>query len=106
MFQIDFSRQDLASFQNDGVPEDMTVSLTPTLIRMRGTDEAPPRCVALDGRIGDRVRCTIYNRRPSQCRDFAPYASLGMGDEACDQARRRHGLPPLDFSGCRHDDPH
>ncbi|GHT81351.1 hypothetical protein AGMMS49543_03700 [Betaproteobacteria bacterium] len=62
---------------------------------MRGTDDAPPRCIALTGEIGREVSCAIYARRPSPCHDFAPYAALGMGEPACDRARARHGLEPL-----------
>ena len=94
-FRVDFHCADLATPSNPGVPVALTVPLTATLVRMRGTDEVPPRCVALEGEIGNEVRCTIYERRPGPCRDFAPYAPLGMGDDACDSARRRYGLPPL-----------
>ncbi|WP_246167610.1 YkgJ family cysteine cluster protein [Propionivibrio limicola] len=94
-FRVDFHRDDLASPERAGVPEAMTVPLTATLVRMRGTDEAPPRCVALEGEIGGAVHCAIYEQRPGPCRDFAPYAPLGIGDDACDRARCRYGLPPL-----------
>lgn len=94
-FRVDFHRADLASDESPGVPAALTVALTATLVRMLGTDEAPPRCVALDGEVGQAVRCTIYEQRPGPCRDFAPYAPLGIGDDACDRARRRHGLSPL-----------
>lgn len=94
-FRVDFHCSDLAQGNSVGVPPEMTVALTAKLVRMRGTDAAPPRCVALAGEIGLAVRCTIYERRPGPCRDFAPYAPLGIGDDACDRARRRHGLPPL-----------
>lgn len=100
-FRVDFHCADLASTSTasgrsgDGVPVEMTVPLTRTLIRMRGTDEAPPRCIALEGEVGQKVRCTIYEQRPGPCRDFAPYALLGIGDDACDRARRRYGIPPL-----------
>ena len=94
-FRVDFHRVDLGAAEHPGVPEKLTVALTAALVRMRGTDEAPPRCIALEGRIGQHVRCTIYEQRPGPCRDFAPYAPLGMGDDACDRARRRHGLAPL-----------
>ena len=77
------------------MPPAMTVALSSTLVRMVGTDAAPPRCIALDGAVGQAVRCSIYERRPGPCRDFAPYAPLGIGDDACDRARRRHGLTPL-----------
>jgi Fe-S-cluster containining protein len=51
--------------------------------------------VALRGQIGAAVSCAIYEFRPGACRDFAPLAALGRGDEACNEARRRHQLPPL-----------
>lgn len=94
-FRVDFHHSELASREAGGVPDAMVVPVTATLRRMRGTDEAPPRCVALEGEIGRSVRCAIYARRPSPCRDFAPYAALGIGDDACNRARARHGLPPL-----------
>ena len=94
-FRVDFHRADLATAENPGVPEALTVPLTATLVRMRGTDEAPPRCVALEGEVGQHVSCSIYEQRPGPCRDFAPYAPLGFGEDACDRARRRYGLPPL-----------
>lgn len=94
-FRVDFHCSDLATATTPGVPVDLTIPLTATLVRMRGTDDAPPRCAALEGTIGSSVRCTIYKQRPGPCRDFAPYAPIGMGDEACDIARRRYGLAPL-----------
>lgn len=43
-------------------------------------------CVALSGRIGVRVSCTLYTIRPRFCREFEP------GSHACHTARRRAGL--------------
>ena len=94
-FRVDFHCSDLATAEQPGVPLALTVPVTASLLRMRGTDEAPPRCIALDGVVGQAVRCTIYEQRPGPCRDFAPYAPLGVGDDACDRARRRFGLAPL-----------
>lgn len=95
-FRVDFHISDLASRSaSGGVPDGMSVTLTPSLCRMRGTDDGPPRCVALEGEIGRSVRCTIYADRPSPCRDFAPYAALAIGEEGCDRARRKHGLALL-----------
>ena len=94
-FRVDFHCSDLVTAEHPGVPLALTVPVTASLLRMRGTDEAPPRCIALDGVVGQAVRCTIYEQRPGPCRDFAPYAPLGIGDDACDRARRRFGLAPL-----------
>ena len=77
------------------MPVALTVPVTATLVRMRGTDEGPPRCIALTGEVGRQASCSIYEKRSGPCRDFAPFAALGIGDEGCARARRRHGLTPL-----------
>lgn len=95
-FRVDFHVSELASRDGEGdVPDSLTVPLTASLCRMRGTDEGPPRCAALEGEIGRSVRCTIYAHRPSPCRDFSPYSALGIGEDGCDRARTKHGLPLL-----------
>jgi Fe-S-cluster containining protein len=43
-------------------------------------------CVALQGTVGRRVNCTIYERRPDACRQ------LEAGRRACHKARRQAGL--------------
>ena len=80
----------------DGItPAELTVPVTRHLVAMRGSDRSTPRCVALAGDIGHSVRCTIYERRASPCRDF-PYSwADGVHNERCDRARAAHGLPPL-----------
>ncbi len=67
----------------------LTQALTPVLSCMAGTDQAQPRCVAIDGEIGAHTACTIYQHRPSPCREVMP------GDDKCQRARERHHLPPL-----------
>lgn len=92
-FRVDFHHSELAggSFAwHEGVPRQDVVPLTATLVRMRGTDGQPPRCVALEGELGQAVSCRIYSARPSPCREF------GSEHEACARARRRIGLPPLE----------
>lgn len=98
-FRVDFHPAELAGGAFawfGGVPVDMTLPLTPALVRMRGTDgvDGPPRCVALAGTIGGgaehSVHCTIYPQRPGPCREFE------AGSAACNRARRRYGLSPLD----------
>lgn len=93
-FRVDFDREEL---DGDGghVPASLAVPLTGRLVRLRGTDHARPRCAALVGHIGEAVQCGIHEWRPSPCREFGMRAPMGIGDEACDRARRAHGLPPL-----------
>ncbi len=50
---------------------------------------ADGRCVALEGEIGDRVTCGIYDLRPAGCKRVEP------GSYACKRARReRLGINP------------
>jgi hypothetical protein len=91
-FRVDFHPAELAGGAfawGDGVPAALVMPLTPTMVRLQGTDAAAPRCAALAGEIGEAVACAIYDVRPSPCREFE------AGHEACARARRRHGLPPL-----------
>jgi uncharacterized protein len=78
-----------------GVPADLTEQISPYLIAMRGTQTAPVRCIALEGKIGENVRCAIYTRRSSTCRDLEPHDSAGRPDEKCSRARALNGLAPL-----------
>jgi Fe-S-cluster containining protein len=71
-FRVDFHCSDLASADAPGVPVELTVPLTATLVRMRGTDEAPPRCVALAGEVGKSVACTIYECAPAHAAILRP----------------------------------
>lgn len=88
-FRVDFHPAELAGGAfawGEGVPVALTVPVTAQLVRMRGTDASPPRCVALSGEIGVAVSCTIYDSRPSPCREF------DVEHEACARARRRCGV--------------
>ena len=75
--------------QGGKVPEGLTVEVTDTTCRMRGTDHVPARCAALTGKVGTRAACGIYEWRPSPCQE------LEMGSLACERARARHGLGAL-----------
>jgi uncharacterized protein len=91
-FRVDFHPVELtggAFAWGEGVPLEMTVPVTASIVRMAGTDAAEPRCVALAGEIGSAVKCTIYDDRPSPCREF------DTEHAACKRARQRCGLAPL-----------
>lgn len=87
-FRVDFSAEELDE-RGGRVPFGLTVEVTDSTSRMRGTDHASPRCAALTGKIGERAACGIYEWRPNPCRELEP------GSDACARARARHGLAPL-----------
>lgn len=93
-FRVDFAREELSS-AGGTVPDGLVDDLGGSICRLRGTDRQPPRCAALVGVVGSRVRCAIHEWRPSPCREFGLSSPLGVGDDACDRARAGHGLPPL-----------
>jgi Fe-S-cluster containining protein len=44
------------------------------------------RCAALEGALGRRVRCAVYDDRPAGCRRVEP------GDARCRKAREERGI--------------
>lgn len=74
----------------------MTVRVGAHLSAMKGTTErGVVRCTALEGAIGERVVCQIYEERPTPCREFKASFEDGAPNERCDNVRATRGLPPL-----------
>jgi Fe-S-cluster containining protein len=73
----------------------MTKKLNDFRLVMIGTEGAAPRCIALLGDIGRSVRCSIYDRRPSICREFEPSWQNNTPNSRCDKARLAWGMQPL-----------
>ena len=44
------------------------------------------------------MRCSIYEQRPSVCREVAPSGQEGVTNPWCDRARALWGLPPLELT--------
>ena len=85
------------------MPEELTEQVDDFRCCMRGTNQKNPRCIALLGDIGKEVHCSIYNERPSPCRDFgikwfnSHWVCLPEELERCNKARAHWGLPPLGY---------
>ena len=65
------------------VPAALTRQVSPQLRCMAGTEVAPVRCIALEGKIGQTVGCSIYAQRSSTCKGVMP------GDPQCLKARAK-----------------
>ncbi len=92
--RVSFHRSQLQS-EGGCVPDSLADDETASTWRMRGTDRAQPRCVALVGTVGERVSCGIYEQRPDPCREFAAHGLFGISNAECSRVRQRHGLPAL-----------
>lgn len=77
------------------VPVEMTEKLNHNLRCMKGSNQVPRRCVALSGTVGEQVACSIYENRPTPCREFPVYFDDGTPNPKCDELRATIGLPPL-----------
>jgi hypothetical protein len=94
-FRVSFYWGECAS-AGGSVPDLLTVPILGThFVAMQGTDARPVRCVGLLGDVGGAVRCSLYEKRSSTCREFEAAWIHGEPNPHCDAARAAHGLPPL-----------
>lgn len=94
-FRVSFYWSEADPAAGGTVPPELTERLNPYRAAMRGTLHPPMRCACLDGRIGETVSCSIYEQRPSPCRELDPWDENGQPDEKCSRARAAHDLAPL-----------
>ncbi|MBS62081.1 YkgJ family cysteine cluster protein [Salinisphaera sp.] len=94
-FRVAFHWLETEQADGTGVPTELTETLDPHRLVMKGTRNGAVRCVALAADIGQHARCTIYDQRPSVCRDVAASWEFGQPSPQCDRARSAHGLAPL-----------
>ena len=94
-FKVQFHHYECLS-EDRLVPEELTYPVfNSDKLVMIGTNKKDPRCIALEGVVGEKVSCSIYERRPSCCRDFSASYEDGEHNFRCDQARIAKGLIPL-----------
>jgi uncharacterized protein len=100
-FRVSFHWSEADPAQDGIVPTELTQDVNQFRRCMKGTDQRQPRCIALTGKIGGETICTIYENRPSPCRDFGvqwtPEALYIVEEdlERCSRARETWGLPPI-----------
>lgn len=94
-FRCSFYWREADDFTPQGVPVEMTEDVNDFYRAMKGTNCKNPYCIALQGEVGKKVYCSIYERRPSTCRNVSRSFADGTPDEKCDTARAAYGLEPL-----------
>lgn len=94
-FRVAFHWSEAEAFLGGVVPPEFADKLDPHRLVMRGTQASQPRCVALQGSVGEAASCGIYERRPSVCREVVPSWEFGAPSPQCDKARLAHGMQLL-----------
>ncbi|MGE8065705.1 YkgJ family cysteine cluster protein [Pseudomonas sp. NPDC089569] len=77
------------------VPDELVEQISPSRVAMIGTGCKPARCISLEGEVGQKVQCSIYEQRSTPCREFDASWSNGEANTDCDKARAAFGLPAL-----------
>jgi uncharacterized protein len=94
-FRISFYWGETTAAEGGVVPVEMTEQMNLYRSCMKGSSQTKPRCIALKGNLGESVCCSIYENRPSPCREYQVFDELGNLNPRCNQAREKHGLLPL-----------
>jgi Fe-S-cluster containining protein len=94
-FRISFYWGETTATKEGVVPLELTEQMNPFRSCMKGSSQSKPRCIALTGNIGQSVKCSIYENRPSPCREYNVFDAQGELNPRCNQARAKHGLDPL-----------
>lgn len=89
-FRISFPWIETSVYHPNAVPISLVSALNPQRVCMKGTESGNGRCVALS----DSGRCTIYEKRPSVCREFRIWDAQGDVNPDCSKVRQAHGLQP------------
>ncbi|MGP1665484.1 MAG: YkgJ family cysteine cluster protein [Rhodanobacter sp.] len=94
-FRVAFHWLEAEPFVGGVVPLELTEKLDAHRLAMRGTNTSQPRCIALEGVVGEAAHCGIYLKRPSVCREVQPSWEFGTLSAQCDKARLAHGMAVL-----------
>ena len=71
------------------LPENYSEPVNSIYSCMTGTNQKSPRCIALQGVIGQHVSCGVYEQRSSSCKE------VQVADVQCNKARAAHHLIPF-----------
>lgn len=94
-FPVNFPDVEIDDLINGAGLTEMSLPAGHLLRVMRGTESNSPRCAALEGEVGKKVRCLIYAGRPSTCRNFKRSWEENIGNTLCDRARAVYGMQPF-----------
>lgn len=94
-FRVSFYHGELSDMPMGWVPVEMTTKINSVYACMQGTEQGNSKCIALTGTIGQEVGCSIYDKRPSPCKEFNVWDINGVPNPKCQELRAKINLPLL-----------
>jgi len=91
-FRVSFYHGEIEGNGAGIVPGDLTTKLTDHLACMKGTEKGSAPCIALKHTKEEGWRCSIYEQRPSPCREFNVFNEDGTMNKDCQKLRMKIGL--------------
>ena len=82
-FRVSFYHGEIAGNGTGVVPAELTSKLTAHLACMKGTEKGDAPCIALTHNKEEGWRCSIYEDRPSPCREFNIFNEDGTPNPDC-----------------------
>ena len=87
-FRVSFYHGEIAGTGAGVVPTELTTQITPHLSCMKGTEKGRAPCVALRHSNEEGYRCSIYENRPSPCREFNILNDDGTVNQDCQKLQQ------------------
>ena len=97
-FRVSFYHGEIEGSGLGNVPQHLTTQLSPHLACMKGTEVGNSPCIALSYTPALGYRCSIYEKRPSTCREFDIYNDDGTPNKRCQELRIKAGLQPIEYT--------
>lgn len=93
-FRVSFYHGEMDINPMGFVPSEMTVKINDHFACMSGTEHGG-KCNAMIGEVGSIISCTIYENRPSPCREFEVWDKNGVPNVKCQELRMKNGIELL-----------
>lgn len=96
-YRISFFSGEMDTQPGGFVPSELVgdTEVAPLIACMKGTEYGGARCPALTGVIGESIGCSIYENRPTPCREFPVWMDDGSPNPKCQSLREKIGISPL-----------
>ena len=84
-FRVSFYHGEIAGNGTGIVPAELTSKINAHMACMKGTEKGNGACVALKHTEEEGWRCSIYEQRPSPCREFNILNEDGTINQKCQE---------------------